>query len=76
MNDDSNVSLKGLLFVLVLTVIFITLKITAVIAWPWLWVLSPAWISALLYFLKTLGIDVPAYFEILTTAILALFISS
>lgn len=29
-----------------LLLIFITLKLCNVINWPWLWVLSPVWISA------------------------------
>ena len=28
-----------------LAVLFIALKLTGVIDWPWLWVLSPIWIS-------------------------------
>jgi predicted neutral ceramidase superfamily lipid hydrolase len=32
----------------VLLIIFIVLKLTGVIAWSWLWVLSPLWISLLL----------------------------
>ena len=28
-----------------LTLLFIALKLTHVIDWPWLWVLSPIWIS-------------------------------
>lgn len=32
-------------FTTLLTVLFITLKLTHVIAWSWLWVLSPVWIS-------------------------------
>jgi hypothetical protein len=28
-----------------LTLLFITLKLTKVITWSWLWVLSPIWIS-------------------------------
>lgn len=30
-----------------LLILFITLKLTGVIAWSWVWVLSPLWISAL-----------------------------
>ena len=30
-----------------LTVLFIALKLTHVIAWSWVWVLAPLWISAL-----------------------------
>ena len=32
----------------VLGIVFVVLKLTGVIAWPWLWVLSPWWISLLL----------------------------
>lgn len=35
-----NIGFTGLL-----TAIFITLKLTNVIAWSWLWVLSPLWIG-------------------------------
>lgn len=31
-----------------LTIIFIVLKLTHVIAWSWLWVLSPIWIGLLI----------------------------
>lgn len=32
----------------ILTLTFIVLKATGMISWPWLWVLSPIWISLLL----------------------------
>jgi hypothetical protein len=35
----------GIGFVGLLTIVFITLKLTHVIAWSWWWVLSPLWIS-------------------------------
>ena len=47
MSKQNNQS-GGLGFISVLTLIFITLKLTDTIAWSWLWVLSPMWISALL----------------------------
>lgn len=28
-----------------LTLIFVVLKLTGMISWPWLWVLSPIWIT-------------------------------
>lgn len=37
----------GIGFVGLLTIVFITLKLTGYIAWPWVWVLSPIWISFL-----------------------------
>ena len=41
-----NIGFAGLL-----TLIFIVLKLTEVIAWSWLWVLSPLWIGFALWFL-------------------------
>ena len=38
----------------VLGIVFVVLKLTGVIAWSWLWVLSPWWISLLLLFLIVL----------------------
>jgi len=38
----------GLGFAGLLTILFIGLKLTGFIAWSWLWVLSPLWISTLL----------------------------
>lgn len=32
----------------VLLIIFVTLKLTHIITWSWLWVLSPIWIYAIL----------------------------
>lgn len=44
--SKSSSSSSGIGFVGLLTIVFITLKLTGFIAWPWLWVLSPIWISA------------------------------
>lgn len=33
------------IFVPLLTIAFIVLKLTKVITWSWIWVLSPLWIS-------------------------------
>lgn len=44
-----------------LTVVFVTLKLTNVINWSWVWVVSPLWISfliALFIFLIVLIISV------------------
>jgi hypothetical protein len=38
----------GIGFVGLLTIVFIVLKLTGVINWSWVWVLSPIWISAIL----------------------------
>jgi len=37
----------GIGFTGLLTIVFITLKLTHVIEWSWVWVLSPIWITAL-----------------------------
>lgn len=42
---NNNQSNKGIGFVGILTLIFITLKLLGKITWSWLWVLSPIWIS-------------------------------
>lgn len=34
----------------ILTVVFITLKLIGEIAWPWIWVLAPAWIPTAVVF--------------------------
>ena len=43
----SSSSSGGVGFPSLLTVVFIALKLTGNIAWPWVWVLSPLWISFL-----------------------------
>lgn len=45
MSDSSNSSSGSIGFAGLLTLIFITLKLTGVIAWSWWWVLSPLWLS-------------------------------
>lgn len=42
--SGSSSSSGGIGFVGLLTIVFITLKLTGYIAWSWLWVLSPIWI--------------------------------
>jgi len=44
---SSSTSSGGIGFVGLLTIVFITLKLLGCIAWSWLWVLSPIWISTL-----------------------------
>lgn len=39
----------GIGFVGLLTIAFIVLKLVGVITWSWVWVLSPLWISAVIY---------------------------
>lgn len=44
LTNDHGISLCS-----ILTLIFITLKLCNVITWSWLWVLSPIWISFILF---------------------------
>lgn len=46
--ESSSHSRGGIGFVGLLTIVFITLKLTNTIAWSWWWVLSPLWISPLI----------------------------
>lgn len=45
-NSSSNGG--GIGFTGLLTIVFIILKLTGVIAWSWWWVLAPIWISLLI----------------------------
>jgi len=45
MSKETNVTKSGIGFPGLLTIAFIVLKLCGVIAWSWLWVLSPLWIS-------------------------------
>lgn len=44
MENTSHTS-SGIGFTGLLTIVFITLKLTGYINWSWVWVLSPIWIS-------------------------------
>lgn len=44
LGNSSGIGLSG-----VLLVVFIVLKLTGVIDWSWLWVLSPLWIPMVLF---------------------------
>jgi len=46
MADTKNVARSGGMRVgTELTIVFIVLKLTDTINWPWIWVLSPSWIT-------------------------------
>lgn len=66
-NSNSTSYNGGIGFGGLLTIVFITLKLTGVITWSWLWVLSPLWIGFLVFLaivLVILGIAVViAFFE-------------
>ena len=42
---ESKTVVRGPGFASLLTLIFITLKLVGVIAWPWVWVLAPLWLG-------------------------------
>lgn len=46
-----NVSVSGIGLCGALTILFVALKLTKVITWSWLWVLSPLWLPVGLYVL-------------------------
>lgn len=48
MSEDTSSKSGGIGFTGLLTLVFITLKLTGVIAWSWWWVLSPIWIATLI----------------------------
>ena len=45
MKDKKEIKIVGLGFFEALTLLFIALKLTGCIAWSWLWVLSPLWLT-------------------------------
>ena len=45
----------GITFESLLTLIFITLKLTGCIDWSWWWVLSPTWIPFVLILVAVIG---------------------
>lgn len=47
---NNNFGYKGPGFASLLTILFVALKLTGFISWPWLWVLSPLWISLIFWF--------------------------
>lgn len=45
---DRNTAGTGIGFCGLLTILFIALKLTGVIAWSWVWVLAPMWIPIMI----------------------------
>ena len=39
----------GISFISLLTLVFIALKLAHIADWPWIWVVSPIWISTLIF---------------------------
>ena len=56
MSKNSSSSSGGAGLATLLTVLFVALKLTGVIAWSWWWVLSPIWISIILVGIVVAGL--------------------
>lgn len=41
----------------ILTLIFVVLKLTKLISWSWIWVLSPLWIAFIIVIISMIGDD-------------------
>lgn len=54
-----------------LTVIFVILKVTGVVAWPWLWVLAPLWMG----FALSIGMVLLIFGFMAVVALLAIMIA-
>ena len=62
---SEKISSGGIGFSGLLTIVFITLKLTGFIDWSWLWVLSPIWIGFLLFLvIGIITFAVLAYIEV------------
>ena len=47
----------------VLTILFIILKLTGAITWPWLWVLCPLWIAIGLFLFILLIVGILSFIQ-------------
>ena len=55
MKEENKTTVNGGIgFVGLLTIAFIVLKLMGVIKWSWLWVLSPIWISIIVWIVVVL----------------------
>lgn len=61
--SNSSSSSSGIRFTGLLTVVFITLKLTKVIDWSWWWVMSPLLIPAAIVLVLLLVIGVIAFMK-------------
>ena len=62
-SSSSSSSSSGIRFTGLLTVVFITLKLTKVIDWSWWWVMSPLLIPAAIVLVLLLVIGVIAFMK-------------
>lgn len=62
-NNEIQYNASGVGFAGLLAIAFIVLKLTGVITWSWLWVLSPIWISFALSIVILLVVAVVLIFK-------------
>lgn len=55
-SNNSSTRSGGIGFLGLLTVLFIGLKLTNVIAWSWVWVLAPMWIPLSIALIAVVGL--------------------
>ncbi len=46
--EKLEVKVNGAIFCIALSLVFVVLKVSGVIDWSWVWVLSPIWISMII----------------------------
>ena len=63
MSEDRNIFLRYIYVIVFL--VFLLLKVTGVIHWPWIWVFLPLWIYCVIYSLIFLGIFVVLILKII-----------
>lgn len=49
MSEKNSTSSSGFGLIRFLTIVFVVLKLTGLINWSWLWVLSPLWIGLVFF---------------------------
>lgn len=57
-SSSSSSASGGIGFTGALTFLFVALKLTDHIGWPWLWVLAPAWIPLAIVLLCLVGLEI------------------
>lgn len=52
----NNIDNSGIGFAGLLTIAFVVLKLCGIINWSWWWVISPIWISAIIFMVVIIGV--------------------
>lgn len=52
----NNIDNSGIGFAGPLTIAFVVLKLCGIINWSWWWVISPIWISAIIFMVVLIGV--------------------